>query len=350
LFQAIWDQGFEINTRAATMTNGKAEVLLGVSSWAICSVGMMVFNKLAVTIFPYMCTLLAMQMAFTVLCLLLFAFKSVQIGSFHDAVRWSRVAPFYLGMLATSLLALKAAPMSLVITFRVFAPVCALLIEQFFPDPLRVNKWMILSIGGMCAGAFLYTCEMESSGWVGARWVLLNNVLAVIERLLARLMLSKDQHPVDISMTGTTLLNNLFCVFPMLALAYWKGELSTVPDAMRNLPPQGWILILASCVVGVGIGYCGVWAQSLISATSMLVLVNVNKFAIIFIEGVCLGTKQLSMLQTLGALTALTAGAFYGKAKDMKEIGGKMQPPLPLSAPQAIGNNDTSLHPKSTNN
>lgn len=322
------------------MSHRNAEVFLGVSSWAACSVGMMVFNKFSVQAFPYEFTLLAMQMLFSIVCLLVFAFKSVQIGSFHDAVRWSRLAPFYLGMLATSLLALKNAPMTLVITFRVFAPVCSLIIEQFFPNPLRINRWMLFSICGMCAGAFLYTSEMQSSGWVGANWVLLNNVLAVIERLLARLMLAKDQHPVDISMTGTTLLNNVFCVFPVIALAHWKGELNDVPFALMELPLQKWVYILGSCTVGVGIGYCGIWAQSLISATSFLVLVNLNKFAIIFIEGVLLQTKELSMMQAVGAILALSAGVFYGKAKDLKQNEVNMQTVLPMKGDRKSGQED----------
>lgn len=153
-------------------------------------------------------------------------------------------------------------------------------------------------------------------------------------------MLAKDQHPVDISMTGTTLLNNVFCVFPVIALAHWKGELNDVPFALMELPLQKWVYILGSCTVGVGIGYCGIWAQSLISATSFLVLVNLNKFAIIFIEGVLLQTKELSMMQAVGAILALSAGVFYGKAKDLKQNEVNMQTVLPMKGDRKSGQED----------
>merc|ERR1712014_79733 len=97
-----------------------------------------------------------------------------------------------------------------------------------------------------------------------------------------------------------------------------------------------------------GISYTGIWVQSLISATSFLVLVNANKFAIIFLEayilphwclqkpghhgisshhgeitsgcpdGIFKG-KDLSNMQILGAVVSIIGGIFYGKAREWAE-------------------------------
>eukprot|EP00439_Symbiodinium_sp_Y106_P046822 s2036_g5.t10 len=99
-----------------------SQIVLSVSSWCICSVGMMVFNKMAVTRFPAECCLVALQMAFCSAFLLCFAQKSIHIGSFRDVARWSLVIPCFSGMLLTSMLALKNAPMSLLVVLRCLSP------------------------------------------------------------------------------------------------------------------------------------------------------------------------------------------------------------------------------------
>merc|ERR1719393_385025 len=121
------------------------EVLMGVGSWAVCSVGMMVTNKIAIGLFPMECTLVAMQMLATVIAML-FTWQSLHFGSAWDVMRWMMVVPFFSGMLLTSILALKSSPMSLVITFRAFSPLVALAIERFYPHPVRISFGMLASI------------------------------------------------------------------------------------------------------------------------------------------------------------------------------------------------------------
>eukprot|EP00439_Symbiodinium_sp_Y106_P045493 s1175_g5.t1 len=68
-------------------------------------------------------------------------------------------------------------------------------------------------------------------------------------------------------------------------------------------------------VIGLSIGFTGIWAQSLISATSFLVMVNANKFVIIGIEAFGMHTKVLSHGQILGACLSILGGILYGKAR-----------------------------------
>lgn len=287
----------------------------GIACWMICSVGMMVFNKMAIAEFPLECALVAMQMGFSVLVMLVFCWRSLHIGSWRDVMRWSVVVPFYTGMLLTSILALKNAPMTLVVTFRVMSPLLSLFIERFYPNPIRVSTSMMASIVVMVLGTCLYASKMPRDNWTGAEWVILNMFLAVGDRLLQRLMLAQDQQPVDISKTGVTLLNNLEGMVPLLFVAWLKGEFHQVPLALTHLSATGWCWVLASCAVGAGISYCGIWAQSMISATSFLVLVNANKFVIIFLEVTVLRAKTLHALQVIGAIVSIFAGVWYGAAR-----------------------------------
>eukprot|EP00418_Pyrodinium_bahamense_P066062 CAMPEP_0179094118 /NCGR_PEP_ID=MMETSP0796-20121207/43146_1 /TAXON_ID=73915 /ORGANISM="Pyrodinium bahamense, Strain pbaha01" /LENGTH=301 /DNA_ID=CAMNT_0020791781 /DNA_START=132 /DNA_END=1037 /DNA_ORIENTATION=- len=295
---------------------------------------MMVFNKLAIQAFPVECTLVAMQMAFSALVMIIVGWSSLHIGSFRDALRWSAVVPFFTGMLLTSILALKGAPMTLVITLKALSPVFSLVIERFYPNPIGVSAGMILSITAMIFGCVLYTLGMPRSHWSGVGWVFLNVAFSIADRLLQRLMLAKDQYPVDISKTGVTLLNNLEGLVPLVIVAWLTHEFPKVGVALRSLDAWGIAWVVASCIVGVGISYCGIWAQSLISATSFLVLVNANKFIIIFVEAFCIRSKTLAPIQVAGAVVAILAGVAYGKAREATEEGAKrVQKPADQTSP-----------------
>ncbi|CAK0871068.1 unnamed protein product, partial [Prorocentrum cordatum] len=129
---------------AGIMAVGETGVAVG--SWMVCSIGMMLFNKFAIKAFPVECTLVALQMFVSVLAMVCFCFRGIHIGSARDVLRWSMVAPFFTGMLLSSILALKFAPMSLVVVFRTLSPLLSLLIERMYPDPLRISAPMLGSI------------------------------------------------------------------------------------------------------------------------------------------------------------------------------------------------------------
>jgi len=297
-----------------------SEAAIGVGSWIVCSIGMMVFNKLAVMAMPLECTLVAMQMAFCVIAMLAFCWQSLHVGSMRDLLRWCLVVPLYAGMLLTSILALKHAPMTLVVTFRALSPMLSLAIERFYPEPIRVSPGMVASIGVMLLGTALYVSEMPVSDWSGVQWAVANIFFAVGDRLLQRLMLAKDQCPVDMSKTAITLVNNLAGALLLIVAAALHGELGEVAGALKAMDAWGGLAVASSCIVGVGISYTGIWAQSLISATSFLVLVNANKFVIIFIEVLAMHKAPLGQRQVVGAVLTIAAGAAYGKAKELLEV------------------------------
>jgi len=313
---------------AASDTNAKSAALAAASeqmqilsaggSFCFCSVGMLLFNKYAISAFPLECSLVSMQLAFASVALLLFAGHTIHIGSFRDLVRWCAVIPFFSGMLLTSILALKNAPMSLLIVLRCMSPLCSMIVEQMYPEPLPVTKEIIASIVLMTAGGALYVRDLNMAHVAGVGWVILNAIIAVCDRCLQRLFLAKENNPVDISKTGATWINNTLGLIPVLIAAYCTGELGQVPAAWAVLSHMDMFIILMTCVIGLGICYTGIWAQSLISATSFLVMINANKFVIIFIE-FCLHAKVLTSLQACGACLAVGGACVYGFARQAAE-------------------------------
>lgn len=296
----------------------KSEITLATSCWVVCSIGMMVFNKLAIEQFNLSCVLVSLQMIFTVFVMLIGGWRTIHIGSWYDAARWSMVAPLFAGVLLTSMFALHGAPMSLVITFRGLAPIFGLCVEMFYPTPLIVDRHMVFSMVLLLGGVALYISDVPAGSgyWSAIGWVLLNNFFIVADRLLQRLMLSKDQYPVDISKTALTMLCNLFGVVPILIAACYTHEFSKLPVATSNLSQWECLWIFLSCIVGVAISYVGVWTQGLISATTFLMLGTVNKFVVILIEVLIMGEKSISTRQLCGAGMTILAGVAYGKARE----------------------------------
>jgi len=305
------------------MTDSKdslAETFAAGTTFCFCSVGMLLFNKFAIKAFPYECTLVAVQMLFAAASLIIFTWKSLHIGSARDLLRWCMVVPFFTGMLLSSILALKAAPMSLVVTLRCLSPLGAIMVERLYPNPVAINHEAVLSIVIMFVGGFLYVSQISDKAHLaGVGWVFLNSAIAIMDRCLQRYLLSKDQNPVDISKTGVTLINNLCGSVPMLIAAYATGELAAVPSAIATMSNLDMFYVAMSCVIGLGISYSGVWAQSLISATSFLVMINANKFVIIGIEAFGMHTKTLNNTQLCGACITICGACFYGHARQKME-------------------------------
>merc|ERR1719230_1513046 len=131
--------------------------------------------------------------------------------------------------------ALSSASMTTVVTFRAVSPLVAMAVERFYPDPLRVTSSILACIVCMIVGALIYAHAMESSDRGAIGWLLLNNFFAIGDRLLQRLMLSKDQDPVDISKTGVTLINNGLAMIPLACVALLTGETKEVGAAIASL-------------------------------------------------------------------------------------------------------------------
>lgn len=290
--------------------------MAAITAWIFCSIGMMVFNDYAVEAMPLPCTLVSIQMAVTVILMVTCCWSTLHVGSFRDFARWCRVPPFFAGVLLTSILALKDAPMSVTVVFRSLAPMFSMVIEAFYPSPLRISKPMVLSMTGMVGGAFLYCWDLERSSIKGIGWVMLNNMFVICDKLLMRMMLSKDQAPVDISKTSITLINNLLGMVPLLFVAVPTGEIDQLPSVLTSMNAEGLLYIMLSCFVGVGISYCGIWAQSLVSATTFLVVATGSKFFIVLIEKFIMKSKTLTPVQCIAAVITVGSSVLYGKARE----------------------------------
>ena len=82
----------------------------------------------------------------------------------------------------------------------------------------------------------------------------------------------------------------------------------------RDIGTRGWLLLGASCVNAGAISWAGINAQAYVTATTFMVLTNVNKFAVIAFGIFVLGESR-SWQAVVGCCTALGGGLWYARAR-----------------------------------
>jgi solute carrier family 35 protein len=294
------------------MAAASSTLALSCGAYMLSSAGMSVFNKLAVAALPLPITLVVVQMLFTVLTLAVRP-SAVKVGSRRDALRWGLTVPLlFAAMLVSSMFAMEHNTLGTVVVFRNVAPLFTLLIERMFRVPMKVTRDTVLSLVAIVLGVVLYHYHSIGFSRIGLVAICLNMSFAVLERLMQRHLMAQD--PVDLSKPAMMLLNNACGLLPcsLLLLAY--GEPAHWADAWASLTPAGCALIVLSCLNGLAISYAGLRVQQLVTATTFMVLTNLNKFIVIFF-GVAVLHDPLTLLSGAGMLVAMGGGLWYGRAR-----------------------------------
>lgn len=299
-----------------SLGNGDVTIATAIQLYVACSFGTMVVNKVAIEAVHLGCTLVTVQTIVAVVAMFL-CWPSLHFGSVGDVLRWSMVAPFFTGVLLTSILALKDTPMSLLVVFRSFSVLLALVVERFFPNPLRVTQEILRAIFVMIVGALVFVSQMPMPIFFSALpWVSANTLIAVADRLLQRLMLARDQCPVDISLTGTVLLNNLWATLILGCAGHLVGEHEHVFEMFGNLTVYQVASIVISCVLGIGISFAGVLVQKKITATSFLMVGVASRIGIITYEAFFINHGRTTKTEFIGALIVVLGSFMYARTRE----------------------------------
>jgi len=260
---------------------------------------------------PLPMTVVMIQMATTVIWLCVTS-TTLHFGSVRDLMRWALSIPIlFTFMLASSMLALDLASMGAIVVFRNIAPLITLAIERALQEKIELDVATILAMATIVGGVLLYALNDINFSLLGLACVTFNMITSVVERVLQRKMIAVD--PIDVSKTGMMLLNNSVALLPMTVLLAAFGE----PQKwylVREMTPHQWALLVASCVNAGAISWAGINAQGYVTATTFMVLTNVNKFAVIAFGIFVLGESR-SWQAVVGCCTALGGGLLYARAR-----------------------------------
>eukprot|EP00467_Chlorarachnion_reptans_P025748 CAMPEP_0114495910 /NCGR_PEP_ID=MMETSP0109-20121206/5481_1 /TAXON_ID=29199 /ORGANISM="Chlorarachnion reptans, Strain CCCM449" /LENGTH=444 /DNA_ID=CAMNT_0001673133 /DNA_START=69 /DNA_END=1403 /DNA_ORIENTATION=- len=285
------------------------DVFLSVIAFMASSAGMAIANKMAVTALKLPMLLIGIQCATTIALLIPF-YHTIKLGSWKDRARWFPVSLAFVGMLATSMMAYKNCSLGTVVVIRMISPLLGLLVELSFNRAKFVaSPHTFASLGVIMLGVVLYAIFQK--GIQGQMWgiifMILNMFIATGERLAQRYLMAES--PVDMSDSGLMLYNNSVCTLamPLMMLAFNEWPMV---DAITHVSVGGWAFIVWSCMCGACISYTAFRAQRRISATSFLVVVNMNKFVVVAYGIIALG-EAYRPLAGVGCALALLGGAYY---------------------------------------
>lgn len=287
------------------------------ASFGASSISMITLNKVCVEMTRAPSMLTALQMSFAVVATLALHWKEVVGADRRKMLRWCIVPVFYAGMLNSSLISFKYMSLSLMIVFRNLAPLITMPVENLMVDAKdapKVSFPVVVALITMVIGAALSTIGQSDASWIGLGVVVLNTLIAVLDRLLQRRLLVLECR--DLPLSACMTLNNSLGMLPTLAMAMVMQEVQAIPAHQAAwTDPATLALIGLSGAMGMAIGFFGLMCQKAMTATSFQVLQNLNKILVVFVGVGVFGDTMDSRTRQAGMLLSIVGSAAYGLSR-----------------------------------
>jgi drug/metabolite transporter (DMT)-like permease len=284
--------------------------------FSICSASMLLLNASVARQFRLDATVVSIQMIFASAVCSTVLFSFLRLDNWRDVLLWSATVPWLFScMMITSITSLRHASVGMSNVIRNISPLLTMPIEHFLVHPIEIDVHTVFSLLVILAGIVLYVHEDVHSEVLGIVLLVVNMIFAMSDRLVQRRFLGVK--PLDISKTGMMLLNNSVGLLPQIPMLLIFDE---IPQWQSRLAPSAhspltWTALAMSCVVGICIGWTAMNAQRHISATSFMVLGNVNK-VVVWVIGMIFYGDVRTPLAIFGAVIALGGGVYYGWARN----------------------------------
>jgi drug/metabolite transporter (DMT)-like permease len=176
-------------------------------------------------------------------------------GVWFFGLKWTKknivafVAAIYANMKA-----LQSSNVETVIVFRACSPIAVTVVEYLFMDRTWPSLRSNLSLFVVSFGAILYCMsdsEFALKGMEAYYWVILYFFLITFEMTYGKKLTSSVK--MD-SVWGPVLYCNLLAAVPMFVLGYVNGDYDNVDEKLQELPANGAMLLMFSCIAGTLIG------------------------------------------------------------------------------------------------
>lgn len=182
------------------------------------------------------------------------------LGGNVDALEWHKVKAYsfyivaFVAAIYANMKALSTSNVETVIVFRACSPIAVTVVEYFFMDRAWPNLRSSLSLLAVATGAIFYCysdSEFNLKGLEAYYWVILYFFLITFEMTYGKKLTSSVKME---SVWGPVLYCNLLAAVPMFVLGYVNGDYDNVDEKLAELPANGAMLLLFSCVAGTLIG------------------------------------------------------------------------------------------------
>ena len=267
---------------------------------------MLFVNKLVLVHFPYPQAALLLQLATSVLMLLVKRDASMSLFDAEKARKWIPVVVAWGLPLLTNMQCLAYVNVETVIIFRALATLFVALADFIF---LKES----FSLGAL-SGLLMIVCGSVMYGYndvfftpLGYFWGAAYAFATVFNAVFTKHMFNQS---TDLTNTEKTYYNNLLGCIPVIALCFLTEDVSSYANAVTSASPVCWLALVASCFLGTAISFTGTVLRDLVSATSFNVAGNANKFLTVAISTVVFKTFNTANA-FLGLGVALLGAGLY---------------------------------------
>eukprot|EP01002_Notosolenus_urceolatus_P000973 NODE_1248_length_1504_cov_16.674227_g1039_i0.p1 GENE.NODE_1248_length_1504_cov_16.674227_g1039_i0~~NODE_1248_length_1504_cov_16.674227_g1039_i0.p1 ORF type:complete len:340 (+),score=65.64 NODE_1248_length_1504_cov_16.674227_g1039_i0:462-1481(+) len=293
--------------KSSTNTDGISQTtLIGtIAAFSVASTCMTLANKVTIQQYPHPNTLILLQNLVGLFVTFLLLRRHLVWMSLDKMHYWIPTILLFCGVLLSSLKAFLYLNVTTVMIFRNTSPIPSTILECLLFGALADAR-VFAAACSILLGAVVYGMHSTKFHPTGLMWLMVNISCIVAELLYNKFLIQRGKefglNPISLATIKTLLSSPVF-----LLLALIEGELSVFEIPTGST--AGYIL-LTGCICLV-LAIAGWQLQSVITATSFMVLGNINKVATIFFSLILLGETFHSMRALFGCVIALGGGAWY---------------------------------------
>lgn len=231
---------------------------MAILSYSLCSSTLLLANKMAMEYLPVASVVSFIQILFSAVVIL--AYK-VLLGGKVDNLEWNKVKAYSMYIVAfvaaiyANMQALQHSNVETVIVFRACSPIAVTIVEYLLMDRAWPSIRSSLSLMVVAAGAVFY-CMSDSqfllNGMQAYSWAILYFFLITFEMTYGKKLTSSVK--MD-SVWGPVLYCNLLAAGPMFLLGYINGDYEGIGEKLMEVPANGMMVLIFSCIAGTLIGY-----------------------------------------------------------------------------------------------
>ena len=279
-----------------------------------CAIGsqLSVVNKVVVTFIPLPNFILFCQFTATTLMLLLAHYTGmveVEPLTWRIAGIYTPLVITFFALLYAGMEVMKYAPLETFITVKSMTPVLFSACEYLFLGRALPNWKSSLALVGIVFGAAAYVKVDAYASFKAYMFCGLFLIAAVSEGLVAKTTIEK----VPLNNWSRSYNINILSMPLALAQMLLAEEMLQMGDEKNEWSAKTIILLVASCVMGLGMSVATMWIREALSATSVSVVATCNKFISELVNWF-IWNKHTTSDGLWAVLIIMVCGIFYEQA------------------------------------
>lgn len=313
--------GENVPDNAGLATRRQLGVVAGAAIYSVSGTLLTLVNKLAIQMFPHGCLLILIQNVMTIALLLMTTscctgtFGKLARPSAAQLFRWTPLSCLFVVMLLSSLMALKHISAVSLVVLRNLTTIVVALGERYVLGT-RFSWSAVATLWGMLFGAAIYGASDLSFDAKGYAWLSVNIVASSTYQIYVKALAKDDSlSPLDMSFISNVISLPVLGLGSVL-LREAIGREAVALAFATLLRPATVGVVFASGLLGYTLSTSAFLLNTLVSATTIMVINNANKFAVILLSEMFM-ERSLGILSTAGTLIVLYFAYMYSNTPKM---------------------------------